>query len=161
MGAKSRLPSGSLAWRDRQTYPGLDLVTSCATQTPTTGNGTEEPRQEHECVLNEDCHGSQGAAVTWTALTVRCGESQWHFPHKPPNGEEPTMRKSSYSEELVKHQARFASDLAGSCGEAGARTPIMCQNSLVQPAPVRTSPQVCQPDWSSLLPADRKMVLPF
>ena len=57
---------------------------------PATGNGTEEPRQEHECVLNEDCHGSQGAAVTWTALTgrkVQCGESQWHFPHKLPNGE--------------------------------------------------------------------------
>ena len=30
----------------------------------------------------------QGVAVTWTALTgklVLCGESQWHFPHKPPN----------------------------------------------------------------------------
>ena len=26
--------------------------------------------------------------MTWTALTgrvVQCGESQWHFPHKPPN----------------------------------------------------------------------------
>ena len=34
----------------------------------------------------------------------------------------------------------------------------MCQNSLVQPAPVRRSPQGCQPDWSSLLPADMKMV---
>ena len=33
---------------------------------------------------------SQGAAVTWTALTgrvVQCGESQWPFPHKPPTGE--------------------------------------------------------------------------
>ena len=42
--------------------------------------------------------------MTWTALTgrvVRCGESQWHIPHKPPNGGEPTMRKGSYSEELV------------------------------------------------------------
>ena len=31
----------------------------------------------------------QGVAVTWTALPgrkVQCGESQWHFPHKPPNG---------------------------------------------------------------------------
>ena len=54
---------------------------------------------------HEDCRGSQGVAVTWTALTgrvVRCGESQWHNPHKPPNGGEPTMRKGSYSEELVK-----------------------------------------------------------
>ena len=102
MGTKSPRPSASFAWRDRQTYLGHDLVTSCATQTPTTGNGTEEPRQEHECVLNEDCHGSQGVAVTWTALTgrvVRCGESQWHFRHKPPIGGEPTMRKGSYSEE--------------------------------------------------------------
>ena len=50
----------------------------------------------------------QGVAVTWTALTgrkVQCGESQWHFPHEPPNGREPTMRKGSYSEELVKHEA--------------------------------------------------------
>ena len=77
----------------------------CATQISATGNGTEEPRQEHEGVLNKDCRGSQGVAVTWTALTgtvVQCGESQWHFPHKPPNGGEPTMRKGSYSEELVK-----------------------------------------------------------
>ena len=69
------------------------------------GNGTEEARHEHEGVLNEDCRGSQGVPVIWTALTgrvVRCGESQWHIPHKPPNGEEPTMRKGSYSEELVK-----------------------------------------------------------
>ena len=31
----------------------------------------------------------RGVAVTWTALTgrkVQCEESQWHFPHKPPNG---------------------------------------------------------------------------
>ena len=58
--------------------------------------------------LLEICPVKHGAAVTWTALTgrvVRCGESQWHFPHKPPNGGEPTMRKGSYSEELVKHQA--------------------------------------------------------
>ena len=44
-------------------------------------------RQEHEGVLNKDCRGSQGVAVTLTALTgkaVRCGESQWHIPHKPP-----------------------------------------------------------------------------
>ena len=64
--------------------------------------------------LLEICPVKQGAAVTWTALTgrgVRCGESQWHFPHKPPNGGEPTMRKGSYSKELVRHQARFASDL--------------------------------------------------
>ena len=43
--------------------------------------------------------------MTWTALTgrkVQCGESQWHFPHKPPNGWESTMRKGSYSEELVR-----------------------------------------------------------
>ena len=56
-------------------------------------------------MLNKDCRGSQGAAVTLTALTgrvVQRGESQWHIPHKPPNGEEPTMRKGSYSEELVK-----------------------------------------------------------
>ena len=43
--------------------------------------------------------------MTWTVLTgrkVQCEESQWHFPHKPPNGGEPTMRKGSYSEELIK-----------------------------------------------------------
>ena len=51
---------------------------------------------------------SLGAAVTWTALTgrvVRCGESQWHFPRKPPSGGEPTMRKGSYFEKLVKSVA--------------------------------------------------------
>ena len=56
---------------------------------------------------------NQGATVTWTALTgrgVRCGESQWHFPHKPPNGEEPTMRKGSYSEELVKNNLKTCGD---------------------------------------------------
>ena len=49
----------------------------CATQILATGYGTEEePRHEHEGVLNEDCRGSQGVVVTWTALTgrvVRCG----------------------------------------------------------------------------------------
>ena len=48
---------------------------------------------------------NQGVAMTWTALTGRkmqCKESQWHFPHKPPNGGEPTMRKGSHSEELVR-----------------------------------------------------------
>ena len=56
---------------------------------------------------------NQGAAVTWTDLTgrvVRCGESQWHFPHKPPNGGEPTMRKGSYSEELVKNNLKTRGD---------------------------------------------------
>ena len=69
------------------------------------GKSTEKPRQEHESVLNEDSRASQGVAVTWTALTgrvVRCGESQWHIPQNPPNVGEPTMRKGSYSEELVK-----------------------------------------------------------
>ena len=36
----------------------------CGTQISATGNGTEEPRQEHEGVLNKDCRGSQGVAVT-------------------------------------------------------------------------------------------------
>ena len=43
--------------------------------------------------------------MTWTALTgrkVQCGVSQWLCPHYLPNGGEPTMRKGSYSEELVK-----------------------------------------------------------
>ena len=55
--------------------------------------------------INEESPANQGVAVTRTALTGRkmqCEESQWHFPRKPPNGEEPTMRKGSYSEELVR-----------------------------------------------------------
>ena len=73
---------------------------------PSQQQGTaEKPRQEDDGVLDEDCRGSQDVAVTWTALTgivVRCGEGQWSIPHKHPNGREPTMRKGSYSEELVK-----------------------------------------------------------
>ena len=34
------------------------LPLPCATQIPATGNGTEEPRQEHEGVLDKDCHGT-------------------------------------------------------------------------------------------------------
>ena len=55
--------------------------------------------------INEESPANQGVAVTWTALTGRkmqCEESWWHFPHKPPNGGEPTVRKGSYSEELVR-----------------------------------------------------------
>ena len=65
-----------------------------------TGAGAILPSVNPSGEAREDGHGSQGVAVTWTALTG--GESQWHIPHKPPNGEEPTMRKGSYSEELVK-----------------------------------------------------------
>ena len=106
MGARSRRPSAPHVWQDRQTYLGPDLATPMCHTDLSEGNGTEKPRQEHEGVLNEDYRASQGVAVTWTALTgrvVRCGESQWHIPHKPPNGGgEPTMRKGSYSEELVR-----------------------------------------------------------
>ena len=57
----------------------------------------------------KDCRGSQGVAVTWTALTGRrcgAGKASGTSRIKPPEqGEEPTMRKGSYSEELVKHDA--------------------------------------------------------
>ena len=53
---------------------------------------------------------SQGAAMTWTALTGRrcgAGKASGTSRTNPPeqDGEEPTMRKGSYSEELVKHVA--------------------------------------------------------
>ena len=49
---------------------------------------------------------SQGAAMTWTALTgTRCGAgkaSGTSRTNPPEQGEEPTMRKGSYSEEFGK-----------------------------------------------------------
>ena len=71
-------------------------------------SASEKPRVDtignSRCQLVEEGPASKGVAVTWTALTgrkVQCEERQWHFPHKHPKGREPTMRKGSYSEELV------------------------------------------------------------
>ena len=47
---------------------------------------------------NPKCKNEQH--FVWV-MVVRCGERS---PHKPPVRGEPTMRKGSYSEELVKHQ---------------------------------------------------------
>ena len=135
----------------------------CATEISATGNGTENRVRSMKAHLTglpwepgcrsdlDSAHGQSGA--------VR-GKPVAH-PAQTPNGGKPTMAQGLLLRRVGKASSRFASDLAGSCGEAGARTPIMCQNSLVQPAPVRRSPQGCQPDWSSLLPADMKMVSPF
>ena len=51
------------------------------------GAGAILPSVNPSGEAREDGHGSQGVAVTWTALTgrvVRCGESQWHIPPQTP-----------------------------------------------------------------------------
>ena len=57
------------------------------------GGHVEHPTHDPKCKI--------GQHFVWV-MVVRCGERS---PHKPPvKGGEPTMRKGSYSEELVKHQ---------------------------------------------------------
>ena len=89
MGARSRRPSASVYGKIARHIWVMISPSLCATQIPARGNSIEEPRQEHEGGLNEDCHGTQGAAVTWTALTgrvVRRGENQW-LPAQTPKRE--------------------------------------------------------------------------
>ena len=61
---------------------------------------------EHEGVLNQGLPWESRCRSYLDSphgQKVRCGESQAHPAQNSRTGEEPTMRKGSYSEELVKH----------------------------------------------------------
>ena len=77
----------------------------CATPISATGNGTEEPRQEHEGVLKQGLPWEPGCRSDLDSPHGQSGAVRGKpvaHPAQTPERGEPTMRKGSYSEELDK-----------------------------------------------------------